>query len=243
MHNFEDIFDELMNSWARCKIKLDEFQVLFSNKNKDNFELLKAIAGGGFLGSMLGIFWDDLTLAVCRLTDKPITGRKENLTIKIIPHCLCMDENQKLELENLILIANETTQFARDWRNRRISHADLWLSIDANPEPLATATIHKMKTALAAIHNVLNYTGDHFLDRGLWRDEVCYTPMAGAFISYAKQLVNAVKYIDSIIDPTGRASITDMEVANAFLDKVGQPTNFEYVKKIFELREAAHRFN
>ena len=59
---------------------------------------------------------------------------------------------------------------------------------------------------------------------------------------YATQLVDAVQYIDSFIDPSGTVAITDSDVASAFLLKLGCRPTADQVMQIIELREAARRF-
>ncbi|WP_162254475.1 hypothetical protein, partial [Pelomonas sp. Root1444] len=55
-------------------------------------------------------------------------------------------------------------EFARDWRNRHIAHADLDLALGETAQPLATASRLQVKEALKAIEDVLNTVSIAFLD-------------------------------------------------------------------------------
>ena len=54
--------------------------------------------------------------------------------------------------------------------------------------------------------------------------------------------MDAVKFIDTLVDPDGSARFTDIDVANAFLRKLGREPTMDQVKRIIELRQAARRF-
>ena len=62
-------------------------------------------------------------MQICRLSD-PVksNGKKRNVTVKALP--LLLSAETDTELEKRIAQADVATKFARDWRNRRIAHAD-----------------------------------------------------------------------------------------------------------------------
>lgn len=67
-------------------------------------------------------------------------------------------------------------------------------------------------------------------------------PRARAFIAYASQLIGAVQYVDSIIDPSGDRPVTDLAAAETFLRKLQCRPTWQNTRQVFELREAARRF-
>ena len=61
-------------------------------------------------------------------------------------------------------------------------------------------------------------------------------------MSIARRLARNIQFVDSLIDPKGTARVTDTNAANAFLEKLDQPLNWENTKKIIDLRESASFF-
>ena len=235
---FGTVLHGLGNEWAWGRMRTDEFRQLFSSA--ENVGLLNAISGGGFIWDVQHIFWDDLMLRLCRLTDPPQTGRKDNLTVQKLPE-FCEDIALRREVKHCVNTAIEAADFARPWRNQRISHADLDRATTSNVEPLAPATLQQVAAAFDAVHAVLNTISVRLLNEEIG-NHVVVRPRARAFLCYAKQLVEAVQYIDSFIDPSGAAAITDLGVASAFLLKLGCKPTADQVTQIIELREASRRF-
>ena len=235
---FGAVFHGLRNDWAWGVMRTQEFGELFSNA--EDVELLNSISGGGFLWDIQHIFWNDLMLRVTRLTDPSSTAGKGNLTVQRLPD-FCTDTELCNEVLRLVDVAVDAAGFARDLRNRRISHRDLTQAISPNTEPLAPANLRQVATALDAVHAVLNVISMHLMDAGIAND-VIIRPRARAFLCYIRQLAEAVQYIDSFIDPSGNLPITDHGAASDFLQKLGCKPTMEQVMQIIELREAARRF-
>ncbi len=235
---FSMIFDRLNNDWASALIRYKEFLELFGNTER--VKLLNAIGGG--------LFWDvqqmsrnDLILRLTRLTDPPQSASKDNLTVQRLP-ALCDDLELRQEVCRLVQRAVDAAGFARDWRNRYISHSDLTRAIDPSAEPLAEADLQKVKAVLDAVHAVLNTISVRMLGNGGIRNDVIITPRARAFLAYARQLVDAVQYVDSLIDPSGTVSFSDTTAAATFLHKLDRRPEREETKQVIELREAARMF-
>ena len=87
----------------------------------------------------------------------------------------------------------------------------------------------------------MNVISVQLLDAEIIND-VIIPPRAHALLCHTRQLVEAVQYIDSFIDPGGNVPITDSAVASEFLKKLGCKPTTEQVMQIMELREAARRF-
>ncbi len=238
---FGTAFHGLFNDWALGLMRLKEFRELFSCK--EDVALLNRLTGGSFTWDIQHIFWDDLLLRVCRLTDPPRSAGKLNLSIARLPSFV-KKKDPKLcqEVEIYIASAVKKAQFARDWRNRRISHSD-WDRVMERGDPLAQATLKQVGSALDAVHRVLNTVSS-----GLLKVEISNTVIvshrAREFLSSARQLVESVKFIDRLIDSKGETASTDFNAARTFLRKLGsEPTEEdELVLRVIELRETSRRF-
>ena len=234
---FSMIFHSVYNDWASALVRYNEFQELFGTAER--VKLLNAL-GGGLFWDVQQMFWNDLMLRLTRLTDPPKSAGKDNLTVRKLP-TRCEDPDLKEEVEGLVREAVEATAFARDWRNRRIGHSDLARAIDPSPEPLEQATLPRVKAALDGVHKVLDTISVRLLHTGIV-NEVVTRPRARAFVAYTSQLIAAVQYVDSIIDPNGEKAATDLAAAETFLRKLQCRPTWQNTRQVFELRQAALRF-
>ena len=182
---FGAVFKGLLDEWALGRMRTNEFRELFSSV--EDVGLLNAISDGGFISDVQHIFWDDLMLRLCRLTDRPETAGKENLTIQKLPD-FCQEKALRCEVESLVKTAVEAAEFARPWRNKRISHADLARAITPNAKPMVPATLQQVEAAFDAVHSVLNTISGRLLKEEI-ANHVVVRPRSRAFLCYAKQLV------------------------------------------------------
>ncbi|MCY4532698.1 MAG: hypothetical protein OXC84_10275 [Gammaproteobacteria bacterium] len=237
---FWPTFDGLNKNWSWGLMRLKEFRVLFSRD--DDVALLNAITGGGFTYDVQHILWEDLLLQVCKLTDPKKSAGKDNLSVSRLPSFF-EGKNPVLfnKLQYLVETAVEKAEFARDWRNRYISHSDWEKAISQHAKPLAKASIGQVQAVLDAVHAVLNLISTELLEAHIWND-ITVPPRARAFLTYTRQLVESVKFIDELVDPSGKARFTDDDIASAFLSKHGLKPTHENIRRIIELRRAARRF-
>ena len=238
-NEFGAAFHGLSNEWTWALLRLNEFRELFSRE--EDVALLNALAGGAFTWDIQQIFWDDILLRVCRLTDPRTSGRKRNLSIQALPPFV-EEKKQEMFLEVQILVnkAVGKADFARDWRNRRISHS-AWDRTIEPAKPLTTVTLQQVESALDAVHVVLNAISIGLLETEL-ANTVVVTPRSRAFLSYARQLVESVKFIDGLIDEEGRTEFTDHGAARTFLRKHDCRPTLENLGGVIGLRESARRF-
>ncbi|MYC18485.1 MAG: hypothetical protein F4X67_07750 [Gemmatimonadales bacterium] len=229
-----EAFYELYAWWLLALARYDEFNRLFGSRR--HVEHLNAI-GGGFFGDVQHIFWDDLMLRLCRLTDPVGAGTRRNLTIQIMPG-LCAPTLRN-GIQSLVDQAVEAVGFARDHRNRRIAHADYHLALRQDCEPLPAASLEKAKRSLDSIHAVLDTVLVSQSGRGIDNHVTTAVPGAEALLAYTSQMARALVFIDSIVDSTGESSHTDSGVVEEFLRKLGRP--LEEVDEVMELRAAAKR--
>ena len=242
--DFGTVLYEIRNDWLTALVRLKEYRVLFSDH--DAVKLLNA-AGAAFMWDVQQILWRDLLLHVTRLTDPATMGGHKNLSVRALPQ-FC--ERQELqaeypELHALVQALVDTAVTAadapRDWRNRRISHSDLGLAIDPEAESLAPTSLRQVQGALDAVHAVIRTIAGELLKHETPND-VVIEPRASAFLTYLKQLVTAVQYVDGIIDPRGNAKIADIGLAESFVTRIGGRPDWNQTQQIVELREAARRF-
>jgi hypothetical protein len=104
---------------------------------------------------------ENVFLHIARLTDPPKSAGKDNLSFKRLP-ALLTDSALRSEVNTRLAALNATSEFARDWRNRRLAHGDLSLALDRAAEPLAPASRSHVKDALSAMGTVLNAVSLHY---------------------------------------------------------------------------------
>lgn len=141
--------------------KWSEYVELYGKK-ESRVELLNK-AAPRFFRIIQDSLFEDTILHISRLTDPPKSVGKSNLSINQLP-LLIKDHNLKQEVENLISVATDKTKFCRDWRNRKLAHKDLSLSLKDNAKNLEPATRIKIKEALASLAAVLNALSHHYHD-------------------------------------------------------------------------------
>lgn len=239
-NEFGTAFHGLSNEWTWALLRLKEFRELFGREQ--DVALLNALTGGAFTWDIQQIFWDDILLRVCRLTDRRTSGRQRNLSIRVLPPFVKEKEQELfLDVQTLVNKAVARADFARDWRNRRISHS-AWDRTIEPAKPLTKITLQQVEGALEAVHAVLNAISMGLLDAEL-ANTVVVTPRSRAFLCYARQLVDSVKFIDGLIDGEGGTEFTDHDAARTFLRKHDCETTLANLGRVIELRESARRFN
>jgi hypothetical protein len=112
--------------------------------------------------------WENVLMHLCRLVDSRSTFGKENLTIRRLPELV--SDPLKMEVEQAISDVLKSCDFAKDWRNRRISHSDLDLSTGASSQPLAVASRAKVREALKGLCKVLNLVEGHYTNSAVMYD-------------------------------------------------------------------------
>ena len=255
---FGAIFHGVSYDWAGGWVRLNEYRGLFGDPA--HIEFINTFSGP-FMWDVQQVFWRDLLLHITRLTDPAAIGKKENITVTRLTDFrddpelrdrfpdVCDDPALRDRVKSLADIAEENARFARDWRNRRISHSDLNLAIDPDAKSLAPTTLASVQSVLDAVHAALDAISSAFMDVHISNRVTTSEPRATAFLNYAQMLVTAVRYVDSLIDPAGSAPFNDTGVAANFLDKVDcKPTTDQVLQtneivQIFCLRQAARRFS
>lgn len=169
------VFHALSDDLAWLQVKWAEYRQLFAT-SPERIDLLNT-AAGLFFRILQDTLWEDTLLHISRLTDSPDVGGKRNLTVRALPE-LCEDQVIRERVSKLVNQAVSASQFARDWRNRRIGHRDLALALEPAAKPLSPASRADVSAALAAIHRVFNEISERMFDSTLADDVI--TPPTGA---------------------------------------------------------------
>jgi hypothetical protein len=151
---FGILFYTLHNEYTWLVAKWQQFQMLYET-NPERIEIMNKTAPFFFRVVQFTI-WESIVLQIARLIDPPQSVGKNNLTIKRLPIYID-NEPKKKALELLIEIAESSTSFARDWRNRHIAHRDLNLATNIPVTKLAEANKQITESALKSLSDVLGF--------------------------------------------------------------------------------------
>ncbi len=153
------IYTRLWNECVWLFWKWDDYVVLFGTEERLN-KLNEAAPA--FFYQLQSTLWENILLHMCRMTDPLKSVGKENLTLERLPSLV--ETKISADVMNLLVLAQQKCAFARDWRNRRISHNDLALALNKGAKPLAAGSRKSVRESLDAIAAVLNRVGRHHGD-------------------------------------------------------------------------------
>ena len=167
---FGSIYYHALSEWVDLRVTWKQFESLFGH-GKERVDLLNR-CGSSFWHRVDRLFFEAVALAVCRLSDPAKTGKKSNLSVMLFEEHMDTPE-RKAKMEALLETVRAKVGFARDWRNRRISHNDYDLKIgSAEAEGLKPATRNAMNEAILALHSVLSFISSEFMETTLWDDVI-----------------------------------------------------------------------
>jgi hypothetical protein len=152
-HELGGIFHELRNQTISLYWNWSEYVELFGSTSARVDILNKA--AGSFFFIVQNALWRDTLLHVCRLTDAAKTTGKANLSIRCLPDLVDLEKAPRTK--ELVQMAVDRSEFARDWRNRRLSHYDLQVALGRAAEPLAPASREHVREAITALGELVNY--------------------------------------------------------------------------------------
>lgn len=155
------VFHALWNEVAWLYLKWGQYVELFGTK-PSRITLLND-AASLFFRIVEDFLFDDTLLHIARLTDPSKSAGKPNLTIQRLPS-LVANEKLAADIIELIDISLQKADFCRDWRNRRIAHKDLNLTLNKGVESLKPASRKKVTIALDAIAKVMDAIANHYMD-------------------------------------------------------------------------------
>lgn len=150
----------LRDELAWLHIKWNDFRALFA-RSPEAIATLNEVAPV-FFGNLQRMMWEDVLLHLCRLTDPVKSVGKDNLTVRRISLSI-PDQQLKDQVESYAGTAKDRTQFARDWRNRRLAHRELPPLAGETPTPLAHVSRQSVEDALVALRDTMNAVANHYL--------------------------------------------------------------------------------
>ncbi len=154
------IYARLWNECVWLFWRWDDYIVLFGTSEERLNKLNEAASA--FFYQLQGTLFESVLLHMCRMTDPVKSRGRDNLTLELLPDLV--DAAIRNELKNLLASARQKCEFARGWRNLRISHSDLGLALDKSAKPLPAASRKSVREGLDAIAAVLNRVGRHHGD-------------------------------------------------------------------------------
>jgi hypothetical protein len=152
---------ELGNSLALLHLKWAQFTALFA-AGQPVLDLLDRTARHFFLVVRI-VLIDDIILHLCRLSDPPKSGRKENLTVLHLSPLL-PDPALAARVRELCERARAALEPAREYRNRQVAHTDVLTLRAEHPDPLPAVTRESIEGALELLRDVLNSVESHYLN-------------------------------------------------------------------------------
>ena len=147
------------SEWCDLWLTWKQFRNLFCS-GPERVDLLNR-CGSGFFYRVDKIFLEATLLAICRLTDKEIMFGNKNLTVHAFRKFMD-SEIRKYTMDELLKEVDGAASFARDWRNRRISHNDYALII-GEAKPLEGVTIDSISASIGSLHKVFSYISVDFM--------------------------------------------------------------------------------
>ena len=154
-------YSALWQNLAWIHVKWAEYIALFGT-DPGRIDLLND-AAPRFFRVIEDSLWEDILLHLSRLTDSPRSMGKDNLSVRRLPMITAL-QGSAIPIAALVATAVAATEFARDWRNRKLAHGDLGLALGLPVQPLAAASRLAVKEALQSLVAVLNSLSQKFLD-------------------------------------------------------------------------------
>lgn len=155
-----EIYTRLWNECVWLFWRWDDYVVLFGTSEERLNKLNEAAPA--FFYQLQGTLFESVLLHMCRMTDPAKSRGRANLTLELLPDLV--DITIRDDVKSLLASAQQKCQFARDWRNVRISHSDLGLALKKSAQPLLAASRAQVHEGLDAIAAVLNRLGRHYGD-------------------------------------------------------------------------------
>ena len=219
-----EMFDAICEEWTMARDRHQELMEMFG-KDEKRVAMLNAL-GAAFVNDLQDVLSNDLILRLTRLTD---TG-KHSVSVHHLPRFLRKHPHLQKEVEKHVSQAKKHAKSARDRRNHRIAHRDRW-------QPRRPVRYGDLEAGLDSVYAALNV-----VEMGFWKNhlmnEVSNEMRTAQFVGCLESLVEAVLFIESKIDPTGETEPSNLDVAKAFLAKIGGDAD-EDLGGIWNLRMTA----
>lgn len=159
-----ELYHPLHDELAWLHIKWSDFRRLYAT-SQERVDLLNK-AAPAFFHQHQRMTWENVLLHLCRITDPIQSMGHDNLTIMRIPNAV-PDPGLRAVVKSLADDAKQKTQFARDWRNRRLAHQELPAPPGQAVAPLPPASRQNVEDALGAIRRTMNHVERHYLNESV----------------------------------------------------------------------------
>jgi hypothetical protein len=159
-HDLGNAFYAIVGQTRYLRAKWADYLTLFDTESR--VQMLNQTAAP-FFARLQDTFIDDLFIHITRLTDGPRWGAKERLSLARLVEMVNADLRSQLApaMSELVEMASPY----RDWRNRRIAHADYELAIGAkSAEPLAPTSRDATRGVISRIESILREIGLYYFD-------------------------------------------------------------------------------
>jgi hypothetical protein len=151
------IYSELWQEVAWIHQRWSQYVALFGT-NSERIDLLNRAAPSLFR-TVQDTLLEAVLLHLARLTDPS----KSVLSLHRLPK-LTAGTPIRNEVRDRVNAAIIATDFARDWRNRKLAHTNLQLALGGHAQALAPAPRAAVKSGLQAVVEVLNTLSAHYFD-------------------------------------------------------------------------------
>jgi len=159
-----EVFVWLCQDVAALQNKWGFYLELFSSE--DNTGLLSDIAGS-FFQAVEESLRNDMTMAICRLSDPPRSFGKTNLSLEtLVRRCSGLPD-----IEGLLTEFQNACEPVLRHRNKRIAHNDLGTRIKPRDNPLPGIGRNEVDRILQLAGRILNVVYQHHTD-----GELCFRP-------------------------------------------------------------------
>jgi AbiU2 len=145
---FGTIRDDLRNQVGLLHLRWYEYRRLFAT-SPEIIALLNQ-AAPAFFFEVERVMWENVIVQLCRITESPRMGRHEHLTIQRFAS-LISDTTFRQTVQDLVDVVVAKTEFARDWRNRKLAHTELPPPSGQVARPLADASRRHIEDALSSL--------------------------------------------------------------------------------------------
>lgn len=137
---------------------------------------------------------DEVTLAICRLTDPAVTGKKENHSLGRLAAGV-QEKELSEKLQAAMKKVQELAKPFRDRRNRAIAHSDLETKLRLETNPLPGISREMVENTLEQIRGLMNaYDLHYFKNTTLYEEVILPLGADGDFLS--EQLRRAIAFRD-----------------------------------------------
>jgi hypothetical protein len=160
--DIKGIFAELNTEviWLHARWKI--YRQLFAASSK-RIDLLNECAATFFF-VIQDVLIGEVQIMLCKLTDPPDNGKKENLSLKRLQVGIEGLGVSVLTQTTMNILNSLDAQCApfRKWRNKRLAHLDLSTMLAGNASPLPGISRQMIEDALQLVRDYMNTIHEHY---------------------------------------------------------------------------------